>query len=206
MPHYRRARQKNGQYFFTVVTGNRNPVLVHEPIRQALREAIQQVREDLPFAIDAWVLLPNHMHCIWTLPEGDNGYGKRWSIIKRLVSQTVADITTPHNSLVRTAHPTQKISKAGNVGCAARTVLLTRSQQKRRESGFWQRRFWEHLIRDENDLRRHLDYIHFNPVKHNLSSCAADWPYSTFHRYVKEGMYPMDWGGNKSADKGAFGE
>lgn len=198
MPHYRRARQKNGQYFFTVVTGNRNPVLVHEPIRQALREAIQQVREDLPFAIDAWVLLPDHMHCIWTLPEGDNGYGKRWSIIKRLVSKTVAGVT----GSPLPADP----QKYGKAGCAVRTVLPTRSQQKRRESGFWQRRFWEHLIRDRNDLRRHLDYIHFNPVKHNLSSSAADWPYSTFHRYVKEGMYPMDWGRNKKADKGAFGE
>ncbi len=198
MPHYRRARQKNGQYFFTVVTGNRNPVLVHEPIRQALREAIQQVREDLPFAIDAWVLLPDHMHCIWTLPEGDNAYGKRWSIIKRLVSKTVAGAT----GSPLPADPEQY----SKVGCAMRTVLLTRSQQKRRESGFWQRRFWEHLIRDTNDLRRHLDYIHFNPVKHGLVSRVDDWPYSSFHQYVKEGMYPMDWGGNKNADKGAFGE
>ncbi len=192
MPHYRRARQKNGRCFFTVVTGNRNPVLVHEPIRQALREAIYQVREIFPFTIDAWVLLP----------EDDTDYGKRWSIIKRLVSQTVAGITPPQNFPVRTAHPTQELPQTDNVGCAVRTI----SQQKRRESGFWQRRFREHLIRDHNDLRRHLDYIHFNPVKHGFVDRVADWPYSTFHRYVQEGMYPMEWVGNTKDDKGTFGE
>ena len=198
MPHYRRAHQKNGQYFFTVVTGNRNPVLVHEPILQALREAIQQVRKDLPFAIDAWVLLPDHMHCIWTLPEGDDAYGKRWSIIKRLVSKTVAGATGSPLPADR-----EQYSKAG---CAVRTVLPTRSQQKRRESGFWQRRFWEHLIQDQNDFHRHFDYIHFNPVKHGLVSRVDDWPYSSFHRYVSEGVYQTSWGGNEEYDKGMFGE
>ncbi len=180
MPQYRRASQKGGQYFFTVVTGQRQPILTLEPVRVALRNAIQHVRTNLPFTIDAWVLLPDHMHCIWTLPENDYNYGKRWSIIKRFVSKSITEIIVP--------------------------PVTTTSQQKRKESGYWQRRFWEHLIRDTTDLHRHLDYMHYNPVKHGLVSRVADWPYSSFHRYVAEGLYPSDWGEEQVKETVDLGE
>ena len=180
MPQYRRATQKGGQYFFTVVTGKRQPILTLDPVRLALRESIHEVRIHSPFIIDAWVLLPDHMHCIWTLPENDSNYAKRWSIIKRLVSKSITGIIAP--------------------------PITTTSQKKRKESGLWQRRFWEHVIRDSTDFQRHLDYMHFNPVKHGLVNRVSDWPYSSFHRYVDEGIYPPDWGGSKVIDSGEFGE
>jgi putative transposase len=121
-----------------------------------------------PFHIDARVLLPDHLHCNWTLPEGDADFSMRWSKIKRHVSQQCDD----------------------TVGCKT----ISDSRAKRHESGIWQRRFWEHQIRDDNDFERHVDYIHWNPVKHDLVARAGDWPYSTFHRFVQNGTYSLDWG------------
>jgi putative transposase len=110
------------------------------------------------------------MHCIWTLPADDADFSRRWSEIKRRVSNAIGgEFLTP--------------------------AMLTESRTKRRESTIWQRRFWEHVIRNERDLMRHLDYIHFNPVKHGYVTRAIDWPYSTFRRYVRDGIYPSDWGG-----------
>jgi putative transposase len=123
-----------------------------------------------PFAVDAWVLLPDHMHCIWTLSEGDNDYSTRWAEIKRDVSSACRD---------RLHDPR----------------LLTRAGRQRNESTIWQRRFWEHQIRDEFDLEKHVDYIHFNPVKHGQVQEVGAWPYSTFHRYVRAGIYSDDWAG-----------
>jgi len=168
MPNYRRADVKGGTYFFTVNTFPRLPVLTEEPVRVALREAIHQTQLSHPFEINAWVLLPDHLHCIWTLPQGDANFSIRWSKIKRAVSQQCAD-----------AFGIKEISA---------------SRIKRHESGLWQRRFWEHQIRDEIDFERHVDYIHWNPVKHGLVTRASDWPYSTFHRFVKNDDYPADWG------------
>ena len=111
------------------------------------------------------------MHCIWTLPEGDTDYSTRWATIKRYVSSNSA----------RTLHD---------------AALAIESRQKKRESTIWQRRFWEHQIRDEDDFERHMDYIHFNPVKHGYVQCASEWPHSTFHRYVRKGVYAKDWGGS----------
>jgi putative transposase len=128
-------------------------------VRAALRDAIEHVRKSRPITIDAWVLLPDHLHCIWTLPPGDDNYSTRWSLIKRRVS----------------------------FACSAeykRGEWLTASKAKHRESTFWQRRFWEHQIRDEEDYMRHVDYLHYNPVKHGLCDRVADWRYSTFHRFV----------------------
>ena len=169
MSRFRRVSIAGGCYFFTVVSYRRRPILCGDTVRHALRRAIEEVRVKRPFSIDAWVLLPDHLHCIWTLPQGDADYSNRWMMIKRLVSIACRD------------------------DCR-RIDWIGQSRQQHRESTMWQRRFWEHHIRDDEDLSRHLDYVHFNPVKHGLVSNAADWPYSTFDRYVKKGVYPSDWG------------
>lgn len=179
MPKYHRSQIAGGTYFFTVVTRQRRPVLTEAHARSALRTAIQQARTTLPFVIEAWVLMPDHLHCLWTLPHGDTNYPARWAIIKRHVSRAMA---------------------------SNETALTEGSRQKRGEYGFWQRRFWEHLIRDEEDFRRHLDYIHWNPVKHGCARTVAEWPYSSFHRYVRDGVYAADWGGAGKILKGDFGE
>jgi len=177
MSDYRRARDAGACYFFTLVTHQRQPLLTQPRLREALRLAIVQVRQRYPFAIRGWVLLPDHLHCLWQMPEGDADFGRRWSMIKRLTSQ---------------AFPSDG------------AVSLSRSL--RRESGLWQRRFWEHHIRDDEDCRRHLDYLHWNPVRHGLVERVADWPWSSYHRLVREGVYPADWGGAGDDDRGAFGE
>ena len=133
----------------------------------------------MPFDSIAWVLLPDHLHTIWQLPEGDADYSGRWSLIKKTVTQKCPDWLSPPNNL---------------------------SRQARREGTLWQRRFWEHLIRDELDLERHIDYIHYNPVKHGYASRVADWPYSTFHRYVSQGIYPKEWASAEEIPNENFGE
>jgi len=160
MSRYRRAHHKGGTYFFTLNTLRRQPLLTLPKVRAALRESIDRTREQYPFEILAWVLLPDHLHCVWRLPTGDANFGVRWSLIKRHVTQ---------------ATTLDKPGIGPSESCAAR-----------REGALWQRRFWEHLIRDEDDFRRYVDYIHWNPVKHGLVNAVAEWPYSTFHRYVNE--------------------
>lgn len=183
MSQYRRSNIKGGTYFFTVVTYRRRPVLCSTAIRTALRMAIRSVRRDAPFHIDAWVLLPDHLHCIWTLPLGDSDYAKRWAMIKRVVTKQCKAVL--HEE-----------------------ALLTQAKQRRNEGTLWQRRYWEHLIRDEADYARHVDYIHWNPVKHGLVDAVSDWPYSTFHRFVRQGLCPPDWGGGAAPklDDKSFGE
>ncbi len=181
MPEYRRANTKGGTYFFTVNTLRRQPILTEPSIRRALREAISQTRASYPFEIIAWVLLPDHLHCIWRLPENDADFPKRWGMIKRHVSrQCAAEFNHPE--------------------------WLSESRVARKETSLWQRRYWEHCIRDDADLMRHVEYIHWNPVKHGLAKRVADWPYSTFHRYVTNGMYPPDWGSGEISFDGGFGE
>lgn len=170
MSRYRRAIAAGSSYFFTVVTYRRQPILCSEKIRKALRAAIESVRTSLPFVIDAWVLLPDHLHCAWTLPDGDADFSTRWMKIKRAVSLACGEEYR-------------------------RDDWVTASKLKHRESTIWQRRFWEHQIRDEEDLACHIDYLHFNPVKHGHVQYVADWPYSTFHRYVRDGVYERDWAG-----------
>ncbi|MDY7538605.1 transposase [Undibacterium sp. RTI2.1] len=147
MSNYRRSNIAGGTYFFTVNSSRRRPILATESLRDDLRLAIQKTRLTHPFEIDAWVLLPDHLHCIWTLPQGDADFSVRWSMIKRLVSQACADEFGVDN--------------------------LSASRTQRKESGIWQRRFWEHQIRDDNDFALHVDYIHFNPVKHGLVADAT---------------------------------
>lgn len=167
MPNYLRATEGSA-YFFTVVTFKRQRILCLDKSRQLLREGIYKTRESHPFVIEAWVLLPDNMHCIWRLPEDDHDYSLRWGLIKREFT---------------------KGSKAW-----LDTPLPNPSRQKHREVTIWQRRFWEHMIRYDQDFKNHFDYIHYNPVKHGLVTAPKEWPYSTFHRYVREGVYPCNWG------------
>jgi putative transposase len=154
MPIYIRAQKPGGTFFFTVVTHLRQRLFEDPENRSILHRAIMEVQSAHPFTMDAWVLLPEHLHCIWTLPEGDGDFSKRWGLIKAKFSRKTK------------AHGQQA----------------------------WQNRFWEHLIRDERDLHAHLDYIHYNPVKHGLVASPKDWPFSTFHRYVQDGLCSLNWG------------
>ena len=163
MPNYRRATVAGATYFFTVNLLQRRSRLLIQHI-DVLQEAIEWVRVVHPIHVDAWVVLPEHLHVVWSLPPGDSNYALRWSSIKR------------------------RFSKALPVTEWRSSVRLTRG-----ERGIWQRRYWEHLIRDERDYERHVDYIHYNPVKHGYVQRVADWPYSTFHREVKRDVYPPDW-------------
>ncbi len=141
-----------------------------------LRQAVRQTRSSQPFGIDAIVVLPDHLHMVMTLPVGDADYPNRWRLIKRRFTDAVLKSRTPVARL-----------PSG-------------------ESALWQRRYWEHTIRDEKDFGRHVDYIHFNPVKHGLVGRVQDWPYSSFHRYVRQGILPEDWAGDVGSNGGSFGE
>jgi putative transposase len=176
MATFRRAVVPGATYLFTVNTHQRMKVLTNASFYSALKHALRRVNVEHPFTTDASVLLPDHLHCIWTLPPGDANYALRWNLIKRLVSQA-----------------TRQLIEA----------LMNRSRQQRRELGLWQRRFWEHQIRDEQDLIKHVEYIHWNPVKHGYVARVRDWPYSSFHGYVKQGLYPLDWASSDEANKTA---
>lgn len=164
MPRYIRAFVPGGTFFFTVALLERRRRLLTSHI-EALREAFASVRAERPFVIDAMVVLPDHLHCIWTLPPDDADFSSRWHAIKARFSRSIPK---------------------GERSSPRRTA--------KGERGIWQRRFWEHAIRDETDFERHADYIHYNPVKHGHARRAADWPYSSFARYVQRGVYSLDWG------------
>jgi putative transposase len=168
MATFRRSVVPGATYFFTVNTSQRIKVLTDPPFYLTIKEALRQVMAKHPFVIDAFVLLPDHMHCIWTLPQDDGNYAMRWNIIKRLVSQITRNEIAP---------------------------LLSASRSKRKELGLWQRRFWEHQIRVEEDFAMHANYIHWNPMKHGYVSRVVDWPYSSFHKYLRDDIYPEDWAG-----------
>lgn len=155
--------------FFTVVTYNRQDFLVSEQARRCLKAAWRYVAKLYPFKLIALALLPEHLHCIWKMPDHDPGFSIRWGMIKKCFSQ--------HYARERIAE-----------------FQIKDSMRKRRESGLWQRRFWDHVIRDVHDFEAHFDYIHYNPVKHGLVKRPVDWPWSTFHRYAKSGVYDEEWG------------
>jgi putative transposase len=165
MTDYGRNRVPGGTYFFTVNLLNRHSNLLVNNV-QSLRDAVRDVRARAPFHIDAWVVLPNHLHCLWTLPKGDTDFSSRWRDIKKAVSKSLPQ---------------------GEQRSTSRTAKA--------ERGIWQRRFWEHTIRDDRDYGAHIDYIHFNPVEHGLVADVADWSYSSFHRCVATGLYPPNWAG-----------
>jgi len=175
MPDYRRNRVPGGCYFFTVNLLDRQSRLLIEYV-DLLRATMRRVRGLHPFHVDAWVVLPEHLHALWTLPAGDADYGHRWQAIKMGFSKGIVE-----------------------------GEIRSRSRRLRGERGIWQRRYWEHTIRDERDYASHMDYIHFNPVKHGLVANVGDWTWSSFHRAVAQGLYPPGW---SSSDEGAgdYGE
>jgi putative transposase len=175
MVQYRRNRIGGGTYFFTVTLKDRRSRLLHECVQQ-LRASYAQVRRERPFETVAVAVLPEHLHAIWTLPEGDADYSGRWRSIKGGFSQSLA------------------------------AMSLIEKQRGQRRYDLWQSRFWEHTIRDEDDLRRHIDYIHYNPVKHGLVSRVVEWPHSSFHRFVERGDLTLDWATGPSEEGTSFGE
>ena len=164
---YRRAFLPGGSFFFTLVMEGRRPVFASAEAVDVLRGAFQSVLLARPFELDAMVVLPDHLHCIWTLPPGDADFATRWRLVKTWF--------TKH------CDPALRLTP-------------NRARAARNEQALWQHRYWEHMLRDETDFTRHVEYIHFNPVKHGLVSSAIDWPYSSFRQYVEAGVYPPDWG------------
>ncbi len=170
MSNYRRDPIAGGTYYFTLTLADRQSTLLIDQIG-ALRIAYQRANALHPFTTIAICILHDHIHAIWQLRQHDANFALRWRIIKSQFSRQF-----PINEQ-------RSVSKA-----------------IRREKGIWQRRFWEHQIRDDNDLQRHVDYIHYNPVKHGYVQRVQDWQYSSFQRYVKQGYYPIDWGGGVKVD------
>jgi putative transposase len=165
MTNYHRFYSPGASLFFTVNLAERkNNRLLIDHI-DLLRSAFSYTRERRPFKIDAIVILPEHLHCIWTLPPDDTDFSTRWNLLK--------------------GHFSRSIEKGERI---------SKSREKRRERGIWQRRFWEHLLRDQEDHNRHVDYIHWNPVKHGWVTQVSDWQYSSFHRFVAQDIYPANWG------------
>ena len=177
MTEYRRARNPGATWFFTVNLAQRhgNRMLVEQIDR--LRAAFVIVQKKRPFKVEAIVVLPDHLHCLWRLPPGDSDYGVRWGLIKSAFSR-------------------------GMTAVERRSA----SRQTRGERGIWQRRFWEHLVRDEEDFAHHADYIHYNPVKHGWARAPSEWKYSSFGRFVKEGIYSRNWGESAQLRGASFGE
>ena len=159
--NYRRNYINGGCYFFTVNLKNRRQSYLTDHIH-LLRFAVKKVRDKHPFFIDAWVVLPDHMHAIWSLPYGDSNFSSRWREIKKSFTKSVHQ-----------CHPSGGQAKMD----------------------IWQNRFWEHTIRNEQDFKSHYDYIHVNPLKHGLVKNVKDWPYSSFHRAVRDGVYGVNWCG-----------
>lgn len=178
MARYLRADVNGGCYFFTVVTERRQPILTDALVRVALREAIIKVRKKYPFEINAWVLLPDHLHTIWTLPENDADFALRWRLIKTYVTKACGNLY-------------------------ANPQWLTERRVAKQCGTLWQHRYWEHCIRDQQDFKHHMDYLHFNPVKHKLVNRVSDWPFSSFHRFVRMGVYETDWCGSDERNRRA---
>jgi putative transposase len=174
MPVYRRNRVPGGMYFLTVNLLDRKSRLLVDNI-DALRDAVRTVRAGAPFHIDAWVVLPDHLHCVWTLPPEDDDFSGRWQAVKALFAAAM-----PH------------------------TERRSATRVRKGERGIWQRRFREHTIRDDRDYAAHMDYVHFNPVKHGFADRATDWPFSSFHRCVARGLYPAvcGHGGGEPPERG----
>jgi putative transposase len=171
MPNYKRAFMPSGTWFFTVnlLQRQQNDLLIREI--GLLRQTVKRIKAKHPFTIDAWVVLPDHIHCVWTLPPNDADFSTRWRLIKSEFSRALPN--TEYRSKVRIASG---------------------------ERGIWQRHYWEHYIRDELDYQRHIDYMHVNPLKHGYVRRVTDWPYSSFHRYVAKGIYTENWCGDVNLD------
>jgi len=174
---YRRTDIQGGTYFFTLNLLQRKQTLLLDEIDK-LRDSINKVKKQHSFRLDAMVVLPEHLHAILTLPPNDNDYATRWLLIKAGFSRQL---------------PKQE--------------KINKSRKTKAERGIWQRRYWEHFIRDEQDFERHVDYIHYNPVKHGYVKSAADWKYSTIHDFILKGIICESWGGEKVYENTtSFGE
>ncbi len=164
---YRRAQSPGATYFFTVITHRRQPLFQSSENIQLLRGAFHQIKQTHPFALEAIAVLPDHLHALWTLPEGDANFSTRWRLIKEYVTRRVdPSYRQPRSNL----------------------------QLSKQEQAVWQRRFWEHQIQGDRDYEQHLNYIHYNPVKHGYVDCPRSWEYSSFRKYVQAGVYAEDWG------------
>ncbi|MDA8173490.1 MAG: transposase [Nitrospiraceae bacterium] len=164
---YRRAQADGASFFFILVTENRKNIFAQKEDVAILNRAVEYTVSRHPFAMDAIVILPDHIHCIWSLPEGNNDFSTRWRLIK--------------------SHFTRCCSLDSN-------STVSESRARKGEHGIWQRRFWEHRIRDERDYKCHVEYIHYNPVKHGYVRSPKDWPHSSFGRFVEKGIYELNWG------------
>tara|TARA_R110002096_G_scaffold268308_1_gene461968 strand:- start:31 stop:561 length:531 start_codon:yes stop_codon:yes gene_type:complete len=168
---YRRANINGATYFFTVNLANRNSTLLIDNI-DILRRCIGTIKNKHPFKIDAMVVMPEHLHAMFTLPENDNDYARRWSLIKSGFSRQLPKIES-----------------------------ISPGRVSKGERGIWQRRYWEHYIRDDKDYAAHVNYIHYNPVKHGHVQHAVDWPYSSIHQHIKDGCIGNEWGHGYKEDK-----
>jgi len=173
---YRRSSVAGGTFFFTVNLADRRSRRLTDHI-ELLRRSVRKVRQSHPFEIMAMVVLPDHLHAIWRLPCGDYDYPLRWSLVKAGFSRA--------------------LDREEHIGA---------SRARKQERGIWQRRYWEHRIRDDADLVRHVDYIHINPVKHGYVTTPTDWPYSSLHRYIRRGLLPRDWAAGLNEPGAGFGE
>ena len=173
---YRRTDTKGGTYFFTVNLADRRKTILVDHM-DILRRVINKVKKQHPFKLDAMVVLPDHLHAVMTLPENDNSYPTRWRLIKAGFSRQISG--------------GERVSE---------------SRSRKGERGIWQRRYWEHLILSDRDYEKHIDYIHYNPVKHRYVNHAVQWPYSTIHEYIERGMLDPHWGYGGSSDETGFGE
>jgi putative transposase len=176
MTSYRRNFLHGGSFFFTVNLADRRLRLLTTHV-DLLRQAFRYARRRHPFSIDAIVVLPDHLHAIWTLPQNDANFAVRWRLIKSCFSRGLP-----------------------------RGERISPSRAAKGERGIWQRRYWEHTLRDEADVGRHADYIHFNPVKHGHVTRVRDWPHSSFHHMVRLGVYPAEWAGDAAEQGSGFGE
>ncbi len=173
---YRRSDTSGGTFFFTVNLANRSSRLLTNHIH-VLRDAVRKVQQTRPFRIVAMVVLPDHLHAVWTLPATDADYPLRWSLIKAGFSRSLE-----------------------------KSEYINDTRRRKRERGIWQRRYWEHQIHDDADLARHVDYIHINPVKHGHVGAPVDWPYSSIHRYIRQGILPAGWAIHRRGSGSGFGE
>jgi putative transposase len=169
MPEYRRIKQEGGIYFFTLVTYQRQELFASPEVRVLLMDTVDEVKKFHPFEMIAYCVMEDHVHLLWQMPMDDANYSMRIGLIKRRFSRKF-------------------VARYGQI------LPRTESQLKRQEMAIWQRRYWEHMIRDEQDLEQHIAYIHFNPVKHGLVNRVRDWDCSSFHDYVRVGFFDIDWG------------
>jgi putative transposase len=184
---YRRAFVPGGSFFFTLVPAGRKPVLADAEAVAVLRAAFRNVMAKRPSRIDAMVVLPDHLHCIWTLPPPDSDFATRWRLVKTWFTKHRG--SGQRDETVGHASPA---IAAGNL--TRRTIASNHSRRRQGEQDVWQRRYWEHVVRDAEDFRHHVEFIHYDPVKHGHVACPIDWEFPSFETYAEAGLYARDWG------------